>query len=938
MTKTGSRAAPQRLGGSHTAVAAAILMLGSGAVLAQQTPAPAQSVTVTGIRKSIEDAIAVKKNADGIVEAISAEDIGKLPDASVAESISRLPGIAMQRSSVTGKAQDISVRGMSPDFNGGTLNGREQASTGGSRGVQFDQFPAELMTGIVVHKTAEASLLNQGLSSTINMQTARPLNFQGRNVVVTLRGEKAGKAESLPGFRSGDGDRESISYIDQFADRKLGVVLGLVRHRQKGSTQPDMATWGGWTTDTPFGNAIACDQPGATCVKTPGGFTSRINNTDERREAAVATLQYKPHKDFETSLDVLWSKGKFTLDRLGLEGPVGGLSAGPNDTGGRLINATVVNGVATSGTFDNWKGVINNHFNDYTDELKSFGWNLKGKVAGWTLDGDLSQSENSRKLVRYETTLGLPGNTAVAGDTISYSGFDGSNHTQVQYTSGLNYADPNLIKLTDVQGWAGATGVQDGYYATPVYKDKVKALRFGGQRDVSFGWVSRIGAGVNYTERTKSKDTSEGALVLPAAVDANGNVINRLAAADVPNGFTGYGGTTGIPTLQWNPRGSLGSIYRLDTWTDQGILAKNWGVSEKVSTGFVKGDLDAELGGVGVKGNVGLQLVRTQVSATGFLSDAASCANHDCAATATGASNSYNDVLPSLNLAGDLGGGNVLRFGVGKVLSRPAMEDLRAGIEASYGNSNGVSRWSGTAGNPALKPFRATALDLSYEKYFGNKGYFSVAGFYKDLSSYILKVSSPYNYAGLVNTGTNALTANDFIVTPVNGSGGRISGIELAVNVPLSMLTPALDGFGVMINHSDTDSSLDLSTAGFNTANIGTSSIPLPGLSRRVTNVRAYYEKAGFQVGLAARQRSAFLGTISDFQDNNQLVFIKGETTVDAQVGYSFQSGPAKGLELLLQGVNLTNAAYIEQNPSNNSETVRKKFGTVWSLMAKYKF
>lgn len=920
------------------ALSCAALLLGATDVaLAQQA---SQQVVVSGIRKAIEDAISVKKNADTIVEAISAEDIGKLPDASVAESISRLPGIATQRSSVTGKAQDISVRGMSPDFNGGTLNGREQASTGGSRAVQFDQFPADLVTGVTIHKTAEASLLNQGLSSTINMQTARPLNFARRNIVLSGKVEKAGKAESLPGFRSGNGDRESISYIDQFNDRKLGIALGLVRSRNKGSTQPDMQTWGGWTTDTPFGNNIACDQVGATCVKTPGGFTSRINNTEERREAALATLQYKPSKDFETVVDVLYSKGKFSLDRFGLEGPVGGLSAGANDSGGRLINATVANGVATSGTFDNWKGVINNHFNDYTDELKSFGWNLKGKVAGWTLEGDLSHSENKRSLLRYETTLGIPGNGYGPTDTISYTGFNGSNHADVKYTGGLNYADPNLIKLTDVQGWAGANGVQDGYYATPVYKDKVKALRFGAQKDVGLGWISRVTTGLNFTERSKSKDTVEGALVLAGAVDANGNVIDRLAAADVPNGFTGYGGTTGIPTLQWNPRGTLGSIYRLDTWTDPGILAKNWGVKEKVTTAFVKGDVDADIGGLSVRGNIGLQLIRTQVSANGLVVRADTCdgGTHECQYTDISQRHSYTDALPSLNLATDVGAGQVLRLGVGKVISRPAMEDMRAGIEPSWSTANGINRWTGSGGNPKLEPFRALAVDLSYEKYFGNKGYISAAAFYKDLSSYILKVSRPFNYAGLVNTNANPLTPDDILTTPVNGSGGNIQGIELAVNVPLSLLTPALDGFGVLVNHSDTKSALDLASAGFSTANVGTATIPLPGLSRRVTNLRAYYEKSGLQLAVAARTRSAFLGSISDFQDNNQLVFIKGETTVDVQVGYEFQGGPAKGLTVLLQGANVTNAPYVEVNPANGSETVRKKFGTVWSLGANYKF
>lgn len=930
--KTRRSAGPGRrlvLRARPVAAGCALLLMGTtGLALAQQV----QEVTVTGIRRGIESAIATKKNADTIVEAISAEDIGKLPDASVAESISRLPGIATQRSSVTGKAQEISVRGLSPDFNGGLLNGREQASTSGSRGVQFDQFPAELLGSVLIHKTPEASLLGQGLSATIDMRTVRPLDFGQRAVVVSVRGEQASKVESLPGFKSGNGNRLSLSYIDQFADRKLGLAVGLTHANNKGATQPDFATWGGWVADVDYNGAK---------VKAPGGFTARMNNTKDERDAAMATLQYKPHKDFETAVDVFYSKGKFTLDRNGLEGPLGGLSAGANDLGGKLINATVnAAGVATSGTFENYKGVINNHFNDYTDELKSLGWNLRAKLGDWTMTGDLSYSENQRNLLRYETTLGIPGNTYNAADTISFTGFNGSNLGSVQYKTGLNYADPALIKLTDVQGWAGATGVQDGYYANPRTNDKIQALRLGGRNDVNWGPVSRIDIGANYSERTKDRVTQEGALVIKGGLDASGNVVNRLISATAPGSSTTVGGTTGIPTLSWDPRGSLGSIYQLSPWTDKDIVSKNWGVKEKVSTAYVKGDLDTTVGGIALRGNAGVQLVNTQQSSSGYKIDASTCngANHTCAYAPLTGNHSYSDVLPSMNLVADLGGENLLRFGLGRSLSRPNMEDMKSGVDVSWDATKNL--YTGSRGNPNLEPFRANAVDLSYEKYFGRKGYISVAGFYKDLKTYILKVPQKFNYAPyLTPTSTNLPDATrDVIVSPVNQSGGTISGFELAVNVPLNMVANALDGFGVMVNYSDTSSSVSLPVSGFSTSGIGSIKIPLPGLSRQVTNLRAYYERNGFQIAVARRERSSFLGTVSDFQDNNQLVFIKGEATIDLQLAYEFQAGPMKGLSLLVQGTNLTNTKYVEFDPSSGNSTSEKKFGTTYLFGANYKF
>ena len=227
------------------AVGCAVLLIAAGAAQAQQA---SDTVVVTGIRASIENAIATKKNADGIVEAISAEDIGKLPDATVAESISRLPGVTAQRNKSTGRASSVSVRGMSPDFNGALLNGREQASTGDSRGVEFDQFPAELLSSIVIHKTPEASLVGQGLASTIDLRTVRPLDFNKRTLSVNVRKQRSGIDS---GAGEGDGNRQSFSYIDQFADRTIGLALGFTKLKDSGAEQQKFNSWGGgqrmWT-------------------------------------------------------------------------------------------------------------------------------------------------------------------------------------------------------------------------------------------------------------------------------------------------------------------------------------------------------------------------------------------------------------------------------------------------------------------------------------------------------------------------------------------------------------------------------------------------------------------------------------------------------------------------------------------------------------------
>ena len=185
-----------------------------------------QEVTVTGIRAGVDAAIKIKRNNDDIVEAISAEDIGKLPDTSIAESLARLPGLTTQRSD--GRDSDISIRGFGPDFNGTLLNGREQVSTGDNRAIQFDQYPAELMSGVVVYKTPDAALVGQGLAGTIDMRTTRPLEYGRRTLVFDVRG-----IENSNGNLGADSDdkqyRASFSYIDQFLDNTLGLTFGFAR-------------------------------------------------------------------------------------------------------------------------------------------------------------------------------------------------------------------------------------------------------------------------------------------------------------------------------------------------------------------------------------------------------------------------------------------------------------------------------------------------------------------------------------------------------------------------------------------------------------------------------------------------------------------------------------------------------------------------------------
>ncbi|WP_374293446.1 TonB-dependent receptor plug domain-containing protein, partial [Sphingomonas sp.] len=186
-----------------------------------EDPAANQEIVVTGLRASLERAQALKKNSSSVVEAVSAEDIGKLPQSSVADSLGRLAGLAGERRS--GRISGISVRGFREDFVGTTLNGRELIGIGDNRGVEYDLYPAEIVGAAVVYKTPDAGLTAMGVGGTVDIRTVRPLE---RKPALIANGsfEQNGQPSRNPDF-SNNGYRFALSFSDKFFDDTIGVAL-----------------------------------------------------------------------------------------------------------------------------------------------------------------------------------------------------------------------------------------------------------------------------------------------------------------------------------------------------------------------------------------------------------------------------------------------------------------------------------------------------------------------------------------------------------------------------------------------------------------------------------------------------------------------------------------------------------------------------------------
>lgn len=876
------------------------------------------TVQVTGIRRGIENAIAIKQDATSVVEVISAEDIGKLPDVSIAESLGRLPGLAAQR--VAGRAQVISVRGLSPDFATTLLNGREVVSTGDNRSVEFDQYPSELVNGVTVYKTPDAALVGQGLSGTIDMQTARPLSFPDRVIAVSGRYQKSslGEAANVDEF----GSRFSASYIDQFLDNTLGLSIGYA-HSDNPIQENQVGLYEPWTTE----HTDNGDRPGlAPGVVFSDGIKALRRTGNNKRDGVMATVQFRPSNAWTSTLDAFHTEAEqidtanqFELNLSNYNG---------NYDPGLMIGNPQVNadGTFTGGTASGVYPLVRGMYNTRKDKIDAFGWNNEINVGGIKLVADLNYSKATRDELNLENNLQLTPMPQLdtIGVVVNPNGFS-------QITPGLDYSNPDALFLTN-------TIYGSGYGKVPQVEDRLKGAKLAAtlpMPEALSSWFTDLDVGVNYADRRKQKTQAEGNILLGEQGDAN--IASDLQYSPVNLGFAGIGY---IPA--WNVPAAVGRYMTFDPVTDLDyLIPKSWTVQEKITTAWLRANINTDIGVVGVRGNIGVQMQHTDQSSQSSYFDSSRPAGQNVLPIDDG--KTYNDWLPSLNLAFMFPHEQTLRFAAAKQVARPRVDQMRAGLE--FGVDTSTGRPGGSGGNPLLDPWRATALDLSYEKYFGERAYVAAAIFYKDLKSYVYTQSvDDYDFTDLLASYVvppgmvvPVLPTGTFS-SPQNGKGGTLRGLELTASLPLDMFTDALRGFGVQASATFNDSDIEILDPE-SASSVGSDPIALPGLSDRVYNFTAYFERNGFEARVSQRRRSDFIGEIGNFNGNRTLRYVVGENVTDAQVSYTFSdSSSLAGLTLLLQGTNLTNEPYRTYAGTRDRPLEYVEWGRTYMLGVNYKF
>ncbi|MCW1978076.1 TonB-dependent receptor [Xanthomonas campestris] len=872
-------------------------------------------VQVTGLRRAIEGAISVKRDSTSIVEAISAEDIGRLPDVSIAESLARLPGLAAQR--VAGRAQVISVRGLSPDFSTTLLNGREVVSTGDNRSVEFDQYPSELVSGVTVYKTPDAGLVGQGLSGTVDMQTARPLSYNERVIAIGGRYQRnsLGKAANVDPY----GNRFNVSYIDQFADRTIGLTIGYA-HTDMPIQENQVGLYEPWQQV----NAQR-QRPGvADGVYFSDGIKALRRTGNQKRDGVMATLQYRPSNAWTSTLDAFHTEAE-QIDtanqfELNLSNYNGGYTPGLNITDVRVNDRNTFLGGNASGVYPLVRGM----YNKREDKIDAFGWNNEITAGAVKIIADLNYSKATRDELSLENNLQLAPMPQLdtVGVAVNGNGFS-------QLSPGLNYSNPDALFLTN-------TIYGSGYGKVPRVEDVLKGARLQASFPMpeALSWFSDLDVGVNYAHREKQKTQPEGNITLGAQGEAT--VAADLQYAPVNLGFAGIGA---LPA--WNVPAAV-SRYMLFNPSDDAsfLVSKAWTVEEKITTAWLRANLDSQWGVVGVRGNIGVQLQSADQSSQANYWDASQPVGSEVRPIDDG--KTYRDWLPSLNLAFQFPYEQTLRFALAKQVARPRVDQLRASLE--FGVDTSTGRPGASGGNPMLDPWRANALDISYEKYFADRAYVAAAFFYKDLKSYIYTQSRDnYDFSALVAgyvppPGSAPVLTTGTFSAPFNGKGGTLRGLELTASLPLDLVFAPLEGFGIQASATFNDSDVQIRDPE-SASSVGDGAISLPGLSKRVYNLTAYYEHKGFEARVSQRRRSDFIGEIGNFNGNRTLRYVVGENITDAQISYNFaDTSSLAGLTLLLQASNLSNSPYRTYAETKDRPLEYIEWGRTFVLGVNYKF
>ena len=942
---------------------------------------PIESIEVRGFRGSVIKSLNTKRYSDTVVDAISADDIGGLPDVSIADALVRMPGITSVR--IDGQSSELNIRGLSAGFVFSTLNGREQVSPSGGRSVQFDQFPSELIEQAQIYKSQKASLIEGGVAGTIELKTANALdNEEDTRIRFSAHGnwnEAAADNEDSGSI----GHRLTASYQTKLLDDTLGVSLGYARMFQPTVSSRFVNYQFGMLTSkesqendpenpSHLGNVY---QGLNNDLLISSGFELNERGGEDTRDAFMASFNWAASDTFDLQGDIFYSDYQSQKWDRGLR--VSGLNNLNQNSELLLTNPIIANNTLIGGTFSRDPngvedagpfGAPSTMFvqtqaddNSTDSSLLSVGFKANWILSdALTVSFDLSHSEAEEdykdRVIRMamfeDSSAATP---VIEDDLVMTYRLNGTKIPTVTFNQ--DFTDINKMMVTSAEAYPH------------IEENSADAFRTDFTYELDSEHFTSIDAGFRISKREYELDrgrflygTTDGRMrngnYITFARDDEGNLIEVVRyqpfqlTSDMATATTIGGDLSGMPGFlaidngqvlnAWIPGVDRTPINRWDhSWT----MTQPSVVEEDVLAAYFQANLDTELFGLPVTGNIGLRIVDSEQKSTGLkhvgdgngdeLLDDRGVVSTSYERKTEGTD--YTDYLPSLNLNFALTDNDQLRFAYAKVMARAEMKKMANSGSWSFNERDGGFFMDLDAStSPLLRPFYANQIDISYEHYFEDgEGGIVIALWNKDIENWVATVGGgegapafDFAAAGIALPDVPADNQLDDLGNVISWQPGRyqradnvadagyIRGIEMAYTETFKDLPGAWSGLGVNLNFSYTESEIEVPSQVPGEENrLG----PIEGISPRVYSATLFYDyEESFSARVSARHRAAYVGR-QIAVGSDQWAYFSEETIISAQVSYNFD----ENLQAVVSMDNITD----EPNISYFGDTSRT--GTV---------
>lgn len=841
-----------------TPIASAVAVLVMSVAMsaqAQQSQQAAQEVVVTGVRAALEKSLAQQRNAESHVDIITSEDIGKMPDKNVADSLQRLPGVSVATAGGTegglGENDRVSMRGTPSSLTLTTINGHSVSSgdwlkdnvAGSGRSVSYSLLPSEIIGRVTVHKGSQADLVEGGAAGSVDIETRKPLDFKEKltfaGAATAVNSSLAGKTDpQLSGLVNWKNDDNTMGVLVQAFDEK--------RHLRRDGQE--FLWWDSaenlWGKN---GDFLAAN-PELKGKKISLLTGSSLFQQERVRTGALIDVQFKPSRELSFDVSGFYSKLEATNSNnnymLALHRPIVDMGLSPSSY--KIVGNTV-----TSIMFPSTCAACSTSSSGVQDMVAR--------------DGSYSDSKFLNVDFKYKasSTLDLSGKlgaTKGAGQAVDagievWTPWSGGGYT----TAGLSGPAQVSLPGSDKFSVGGLTTDIGGYAPSKTSsEDKEKYFQIDANYKTAWEVVPTLKFGLRAVTHDRELTSLSG------KVSAAGALPSSISSGSISSYPGDYGLGGGMLSNLWTL-----PVSAVVDWTKNNVsfaahnYASEFKVNEKVLAGYAMADFSADK----LSGNFGLRVVNTKEGVTNF----------DATGLATEQSNSYLDLLPSANFRMDVAKDVVGRFAVSRTLTRP-----------DFGQLGGLTlkdiQRTASGGNANLKPIRSNNTDLGVEWYFAPQSMLSASIFYMALDSYVTFGESTQTYYNFAEKANTAYTLS----APVNTTAD-VKGIEL------SYVQALAGGFGVNANYTYADGKETSAAPKSACAMIG--NCDMVGTSKHSSNFGAFFENQNFSVRVNYSYRSTFLNGL----DRKSAIYQSGVGSLSASLAYNL----TKNLSITLEGKDL---------------------------------